>query len=152
MVRVRPSRLGEDQRTIAIWRASVDATHDFLTPEDRLAIDAEAQAYLGSARLWVAVDPRDRPLAFMGLDQGRLESLFVDPAHRAQGVGRTLVSFAAFLHPILETEVNAQNEQAVGFYRRLGFVEVRHAPTDDQGRPYPIILMRLETAPGSSGS
>jgi putative acetyltransferase len=79
----------------------------------------------------------------MGLDVERLEALFVHPQHRGKGVGRTLVSFAATLHPVLDTEVNAQNEQALGFYRRLGFVEIGYSPLDGQGRAYPLIRMRL---------
>jgi putative acetyltransferase len=143
MFEVRRNRLDEGQRIVSIWRAAVAATHKFLSPEDRKEIDAEAQAYLLSAALWVAVDPPDQPVAFMGLGVRRLEALFVHPKHRGKGIGRTLVSFAATLHPVLGTEVNAQNEQALGFYRRLGFVEIAYSPLDGQGRAYPLIRMRL---------
>lgn len=79
----------------------------------------------------------------MGLGVERLEALFVDPQHRGKGVGRTLVSYAATLYRVLDTEVNAQNEQALGFYRRLGFTETGYSSTDGQGRSYPLIRMRL---------
>ena len=143
MFEVRPNRPDEGQRIVSIWRAAVAATHGFLSPEDRKEIDLEAQAYLLSAALWVAVDPQDQPVAFMGLGVERLEALFVHPEHRGKGIRRTLVSFAATLHPALDTEVNAQNEQALGFYRRLGFVEIGYSPSDGQGRAYPLIRMRL---------
>lgn len=147
MFAVRPSRPKEGQRIVSIWRAAVATTHDFLPAQDRGAIDAEAQDYLLSTPLWVAVDLQDRPVAFMALGAQRpgaqsVEALFVDPQHRRKGVGRTLVSFAATLHPVLDTEVNAQNGQAVGFYRHLGFVETGYSPSDGQGRPYPLIRMR----------
>jgi putative acetyltransferase len=143
MFDVRPNRPDEGQRIVSIWRAAVAATHEFLSPEDRKAIDAEAQAYLLSAALWVAADPHDQPVAFMGLSVARLEALFVDPQHRGKGIGRILVAFATSVHPVLDTEVNAQNEQALGFYRHLGFVETGYSPLDDQGRAYPLIRMRL---------
>jgi putative acetyltransferase len=143
MFKVRANRPDEGERIVSIWRAAVAATHEFLLPEDRREIDVEAQAYLLSAALWVAVDPQDQPVAFMGLGVARLEALFVHPQHRGKGIGRTLVTFAATLHPVLDTEVNAQNEQALGFYRRLGFVETGYSPLDDQGRGYPLIRMRL---------
>ena len=54
-----------------------------------------------------------------------------------------LFSFAATLRPILDTEVNALNEQALGFCRRLGFVEIGYSPLNDQGRAYPLIRMWL---------
>jgi len=143
MFEVRQNRPDENQRILSIWRASVAATHKFLSPEDREEIDSEAQAYLLSATLWLAVDPQDQPVAFMGLGVERLEALFVDPQHRGKGVGRTLVSYAATLYRVLDTEVNAQNEQALGFYRRLAFTETGYSSTDGQGRSYPLIRMRL---------
>ena len=146
---IRPSRPGDRRRIVAIWRAAVNATHDFLSPQDRAAIDVEAGAYLMSASLWVAVDARDRSIGFMALNEGRLDALFVDPDHRGQGVGRSLVSFATARQPVLETAVNAQNRQAVGFYRRLGFVETGRSRTDDQGRAYPLIRMRLDVSAAS---
>jgi putative acetyltransferase len=126
----------------------VDATHDFLSPEDRAAIDPEAEAYLLSAPLWVAVNPAGRLLAFMSFGEGRLDSLFVDPQYRGSGIGRALVAHAAASHPVLDTEVNAQNAQAVGFYRKVGFVEIGYSQADDKGRPYPLIRMRLGPSAG----
>jgi putative acetyltransferase len=77
MFKVRANRPEEGERIVSIWRAAVAATHEFLLPEDRKGIDVEAQAYLLSAALWVAVDPQDQPVAFMGLGAARLEALFV---------------------------------------------------------------------------
>ena len=143
MFEIRRNRLDENQRILSIWRASVAATYEFPLPEDREEIDSEAQAYLLSAALWVAADPQDQPVAFMGLGVEQLQALFVAPQHRGKGIGRTLVSFAATLYPVLDTEVNAQNEQALGFYRHLGFTETGYLPSDGQGRSNPLIRMRL---------
>jgi putative acetyltransferase len=49
MFEVRQNRPDENQRILSIWHASVAATHEFLSPEDREEIDPEAQAYLRSA-------------------------------------------------------------------------------------------------------
>jgi putative acetyltransferase len=86
MFEVRPNRPDEGQRIVSIWRAAVAATHEFLSPQDRKEIDLEAQAYLLSAALWVAVDPQDQPVAFTGLGVERLEALFVHPEHRGKGM------------------------------------------------------------------
>ena len=42
-----------------------------------------------------------------------------------------------------EVSVNEQNRQAVGFYERMGFVVLRRTPTDEDGRPYPLLYMGL---------
>lgn len=65
--------------------------------------------------LWFAVDEQDHPLAFMLLDQGHMEALFVDPAFRHRGLGAALVRHGLTLHPEMSTDVNEQNAQAVGF-------------------------------------
>ncbi len=142
MTIIRPFQSDEGARAIEIWRAAVDATHDFLTPEDRHAIDAMVCGFLPNAPLWIAADESDYPIAFMLLDEGHMEALFVDPAHRGTGVGAALVRYALALHPTLTTDVNEQNAQAVGFYERMGFRRTGRSEVDGQGRPYPLIHLK----------
>jgi putative acetyltransferase len=139
MIRIRPSRPADAEAVLAIWRAAVDATHDFLAPADRRAIDDLVQGLLPTAPLWLAVDEGDRPLAFMLLEAGHMEALFVHPARHGQGVGSKLVRHALELCPFMTTDVNEANAQALGFYERLGFTRTGRSPLDGQGRPYPLI-------------
>ncbi|MBY4636458.1 acetyltransferase [Sphingopyxis sp. XHP0097] len=139
---MRASVPGDGAAVLQIWRDAVDATHDFLSAADRKAIDAEVADFLPSAPLWLAVDGADRPVGFMLLNGAHMDALFIAPAHRGKGVGRMLVLHALARVPGLSTDVNEQNDQAVGFYRRLGFVPVGRSALDGQGRPYPIIHLR----------
>ncbi|PVM83786.1 acetyltransferase [Caulobacter endophyticus] len=142
MTRYRQSTPADGDRVVEIWRRAVDATHDFLSPEDRAAIEAEVQGFLPTAPLWLAVDENDVAAAFMLLDGAHMEALFVDPDRRGTGVGRGLVTLALERHPVLTTDVNEQNGQAVGFYARMGFVPTGRSETDGQGRSYPLIHLR----------
>jgi putative acetyltransferase len=144
MIKIRPSRPDEGSRVIEIWRGAVDATHDFLTPEDRIALDAMVCDVLPQAPLVLAVDENDAPQAFMLLSEGHMEALFVDPAHRGSGFGTALVHYGLTLHPHMTTDVNEQNSQAVGFYQRMGFKPTGRSPVDGQGRPYPLIHLRYQ--------
>jgi putative acetyltransferase len=139
MVPIRLSRPADAERIIAIWRAAVDATHDFLAPQDRRALDQLICELLPGMPLCLAVDEADRPLAFMLIDNGHMEALFVDPVWHGQGLGATLVRHGLNLHPRMTTDVNEQNAQAIGFYERMGFVPTGRSPVDGQGRPYPLI-------------
>jgi putative acetyltransferase len=139
MIPIRLSRPADAERILAIWRAAVDATHDFLAPQDRLALDELVCAFLPQAALWLAVDEQDHALAFVLIDDGHMEALFVDPAVRGRGLGAALVRHGLGLHPRMTTDVNEQNGQAIGFYQRMGFVPVGRSPIDGQGRPYPLI-------------
>ncbi|HEY0594854.1 acetyltransferase [Sphingopyxis sp.] len=142
-MKIRASTPADGARAVEIWRDAVDATHDFLTPEDRVAIEDEVRGFLPAAPLWLAVDENDRPVAFMLLDGNSMEALFIDPSWRGKGVGKALVDHAVELHGAISTEVNEQNDQAVGFYRHLGFVPTGRSERDGQGRAYPLIHLHF---------
>ena len=143
-VTLRPSSPQDSARVIEIWQGAVDATHDFLSAEDRAAIEEEVRGFLPQAPLMLAVDGDDMPLGFMLVDSRHMEALFIAPEARGQGVGRLLVEAALAERPALTTDVNEQNAQAVGFYERLGFVATGRSDHDGQGRAYPIIHMQYK--------
>lgn len=139
MIKLRPSRPEDGPRVVEVWAAAVDATHDFLAPEDRAAIGREVETFLPYAPLMLAVDRRDRAVGFMLIQDGHLEALFIDPEHRDAGIGRQFLEYALAVHPTLTTDVNEQNDQAVGFYEHMGFERTGRSELDGQGRPYPLI-------------
>ena len=113
-------------------------------PEDRQAIDEMVCGFLPQAPLLLAVDAHDYPQAFMLIDNGHMQALFVDPACRGTGIGAALVRHGLALHPRMTTDVNEQNDQAVGFYERMGFKRIGRSALDDQGRPYPLIRLAYQ--------
>ena len=141
---IRRSRPEDGDLLLSIWRSSVAATHSFVSPGDLVAIDLEVQRFLPTASVWLALNHEGRPIGFMGLADGSIESLFVAGAELRRGAGRALVEFAKQTAARLATVVNEQNEQAVEFYRHLGFRIVGRSPTDDEGRPYPVLYMDWE--------
>ena len=146
MFKIRESRPHDGHRTIEIWCRAVDATHHFLSGEHRAAIEQEVRAFLPDVPLWVAVDAEDHPIAFMLIAEGHMEALFVDPAFHGRGIGAALVRHGLGMHPEMTTDVNEQNDQAVGFYARMGFRRTGRSPQDGQGRPYPLIHLAHQHA------
>jgi putative acetyltransferase len=100
--------------------------------------------YLPHHSFLVAVDGKDRVIGFMGMTGHEIDSLFIDPAHRANGLGRDFVAEAASKTTRLEVEMNAQKLQAIGSYEAMGFLVISSSPVDDCGRPCPIPRMRLQ--------
>lgn len=41
-------------------------------------------------------------------------------------------------------DVNEQNTQAAGFYRKMGFTAFRRDALDDQGNSFPILRMKRD--------
>lgn len=144
MMTIRHSRPGEGERAVEIWRRAVDATHDFLTPDDRRAIDEMVCGFLPAVPLWLAVDASDTPCAFMFIDNGHMEALFVDPACHGTGMGAALVRHGLALHPGMTTDVNEHNARALGFYEKMGFRRTGRSELDGQGRPYPLIHLAYQ--------
>ena len=66
---IRRSVHHEGEQLIAIWCRSVDATHHFLSAQDRTAIETQVRAFLPGAPLWVAANANDTPVAFMLLSE-----------------------------------------------------------------------------------
>ncbi|GAB6126662.1 GNAT family N-acetyltransferase [Humidesulfovibrio idahonensis] len=82
-------------------------------------------------------------LAFMGVAGQRLEMLFVRPGNFRQGLGGRLVRHAVRALGVREVDVNEQNPGALAFYQRLGFQIVGRSAVDGQGRPFPLLHLRL---------
>ena len=144
MPTIRPSTPSDAAVLADIWRASVRATHDFLSAEHFAEIEAlVADHYVPHAPLWV-IDVDGSPAGFMGLTGAHVDALFIDPRRRAQGLGRAMIVHAQGLEGSLTVDVNEQNPQAVGFYERMGFVLHGSSALDDAGRPYPLLHMRQE--------
>ena len=122
----------------------VRATHLFLSDgEVRSIREYVPQALLGAAHLLVAEDEAGAPAAFMGVEDGALEMLFIDPEERGKGLGRRLLRLGIESCGVRRLTVNEQNPQAVGFYEHMGFEAFARSETDEQGNPYPILYMRL---------
>lgn len=130
---------------VTIWRSAVDATHDFLSPQDKTDIETKlASDYFPQVDIFVA--ERDGlVVGFVGIADQYLEMLFVHADSRSRGVGTALLSLVTDHYGVRSVDVNEQNSQAVEFYKRRGFVVEGRSEEDDQGRPYPILRLRLTT-------
>ena len=131
-------------RLTTLWEASVRASHHFLTEEDIYEIKTYVPQVLTSVEhLIVAYDSAMQPTAFLGVDNSRIEMLFVAPESFGQGIGRALISYARDTYQATQVTVNEQNPAAVGFYEHLGFKTVKRTDHDEQGRPFPLLYMEL---------
>ncbi|HWR84880.1 MAG TPA: acetyltransferase [Rhodoglobus sp.] len=142
-VALRAARADDHDALLAVWRGAVEATHDFLTPDD-VAFYAEAVArYLPvMSDLRVAADAGDRPVGFLAQDGGEIHMLFVAPQAQGGGIGTALLEDVAREHPVLRVDVNEQNPSGRRFYAARGFEQVGRSETDGEGRPFPLLHLR----------
>ena len=82
-VEERTPRLVE--QLVDVWEASVRATHLFLSANEIAEIKRYVpQALMGVAHLVVAERDDGAPAAFMGVQDGKLEMLFLAPEERGK--------------------------------------------------------------------
>lgn len=129
---------------VGLWDKSVRASHHFLAEVDiRHLTPFVGEAIRGVETLLVMYQG-NRPLAFMGVENRKIEMLFVALGCFGNGFGKQLVRIAIEQYGVCYVDVNEQNPQAEGFYRHLGFRTFERTETDGQGNPFPILKMKLE--------
>lgn len=127
-----------------LWERSVRATHHFLREENiQYFRPLILNNYLDAVELSCIRDEQNNILAFMGVLNGKIEMLFVDPVQRGTGLGKALVLHALNDLGVTKVDVNEANEEAVGFYKKMGFVQTGYAELDGSGKPFPLILMSV---------
>jgi len=128
---------------IELWELSVKASHLFL-PEDYLQrIKRLLPLILPTVKLFVHLDKDQKTITgFLGVSEEKIEMLFIHPAKRGEGIGTLLNNFAVEQLGTNRVDVNEQNEQAVTFYKKLGYKIIGRTEVDGLGKPFPILQMK----------
>lgn len=143
-INIKNRNLSLIEKLIDVWKRSVRETHLFLSNEEIEEIKNFVPMALKSVpHLIIENDVNGVPIAFMGIDDGKLEMLFIDPRERGKGLGRKLLEYGITKYGVKEVVVNEQNPQAKGFYEHMGFKVYERSEIDEQGNPYPILFMKL---------
>ena len=133
------------EQLIVVWEKSVKVTHLFLSENEVEEIKKYLpQALNGIAHLIVAKNENGRPVAFMGIEEQKLEMLFIAPEERGKGLGKKLIRYGIENYSVNELAVNEQNPLARGFYEHMGFHVYKRTDHDEQGNPYPLLYMKLK--------
>ena len=120
-----PSLIG---KLIEVWESSVRETHLFLSNDEILSIKNYVPEALRNVEHLIIAE-EEEPVAFMGIENGSLEMLFIQ------------YGFDNF--HVNKVAVNEQNPQAIGFYEHMGSHTYKRTEHDEQGNPYPLLYMCL---------
>ncbi len=132
------------QTLSAIWFDASLRAHAFIGEErlreQRIMVET---IYFPTAETWVACHHAE-PVGFISLLDTFIGALFVAPERQGLGTGRALINHALALKGELSLEVYTANNQALSFYRSLGFEEIARRPVDDEGLPFESAHLRLK--------
>ena len=115
--------VARDEKTVAqlvdLWEASVRETHDFLLEEDVLSLQPQVeQALKDIEQLYGFRDEQGVIIGFSGVENGKLEMLFIAPEARGKGMGKRLVEHAVSELGITKVDVNEQ------IFRQFAFTSI----------------------------
>lgn len=127
---------------VKVWEKSVRATHDFLQETDiEFFRPLILNEYLSAVNLRCGKNDAGDVVGFIGVADGNIEMLFLDPDCMGLGYGRALLEYAIGEMGAVKVDVNEQNPNAVGFYEHLGFKVIGRSPVDNMGKPFPLLHM-----------
>ncbi|MFY9071669.1 GNAT family N-acetyltransferase [Aliarcobacter butzleri] len=127
-----------------IWEDSVRATHTFLEESHINFFRPKIlNEYLYAVKLYVYKDEIGNILGFIGIDENKVEMLFIKSKYFKKGIGKKLLEYVIKNHNINELDVNEQNPNAVNFYKYMGFEVINRSEKDGFGKPFPLLHMKL---------
>lgn len=130
---------------LEVWENSVKATHLFLSNEEIENIKKYVpQAISEISHLIIVENDNNIPIGFMGIENQKLEMLFITNNERGKGFGKQLINYGIENYNVNELAVNEQNLNSKKFYEHIGFKVYKRSELDEQGNPYPILYMILE--------
>jgi len=129
---------------LAVWERSVLATHHFLKPEDFIEIKQFLQKFNFNDLNVFCVITTDKIAGFIGIHKLKIEMLFIDPSHFGKGFGKVLLQFAFENFNVNLVDVNEENTNARIFYEKHSFETFERTDTDDLGKNYPLLRMKLK--------
>lgn len=141
---IRKSGTTDFTEIMKVWESAVKATHHFLKPEDfKFYKQMGTTKYLPVVDLYV-LQIEKMIIGFIGVSDNHLEMLFIDADSRGKGYGKIFLNYAIEHLGITTLDVNEQNEQALGFYKKMGFSIAGRSEKDVEGKDYPILHMELQ--------
>jgi putative acetyltransferase len=136
---------------IGLWESSVRATHYFLGDEEIEYFKRKIlEGYFDFVDLYTAKAADEKIVGFLGLNSEKIEMLYVQPDHMGKGIGKFLLLHAIQAKGVSKVDVNEKNQQAVGFYQKMGFKINKRNPFDAEGKPHAILEMELAQVPPST--
>lgn len=130
---------------LKIWESSMRDTHCFLTEEDIRNIRREViQGITQIECLSCFYDTNNKIKGFIGIEDKKIEMLFVDNKSIGQGIGKKLLHYATSRRKAKYVDVNEQNIQGFAFYSYMGFSIIDRSELDSKGRNFPILHLKKE--------
>jgi putative acetyltransferase len=127
-----------------IWKQSVKETHKFLSNDNVISLIPEVKKTIENIESLIIVKHNNNITGFMGIENNKIEMLFIKPCFFGKGIGKSLVEYGICSYDINCVDVNEQNIEALKFYEHIGFEVIDKSNVDNQGNPFPILHLKIK--------
>lgn len=121
-MKIRGYRNEDLKKIEEIWLKGNKEAHAFVSEEFFLKHLPMLEELLPKVTVLVS-EEEDTVTGFLGMEDGYILGLFVDPMKQGQGIGRKLLQEAKRKTDTLTLKAFVKNERAVAFYKREGFTQ-----------------------------
>lgn len=146
MISIRAAIDTDYSALLEIWRRSVEATHEFLTPADVDVIEQDVATYLPQMSDLRVAEEGGQLIGFIAIENDTVEMLFVEALAQGRGIGSALLASVVTGRESIRVAVNEQNPSGRNFYAVKGFTEIGRSETDGEGRAFPLLHLHLAPA------
>ena len=119
-MKIRGYRNEDLKKIEEIWLKGNKEAHAFVSEEFFLGHLPMLRELMPKVTVLVS-EEEDTVTGFLGMEDGFILGLFVDPVKQGQGIGRKLLQEAKRKTDVLTLKAFVKNERAVAFYIREGF-------------------------------
>ncbi|OIN06523.1 N-acetyltransferase [Oceanisphaera psychrotolerans] len=132
---IRQATPEDTDAILEVWLLASLQAHDFIPAAFWWQQQEEMRArYLPAAQIWVC-ECHGGIQGFVALVDNYLAALFVRPEYQQKGIGKALLAMAKSQRRWLSLRVYCENDAAVSFYRRHGFVIIEESLDPATGQP-----------------
>lgn len=119
-----------------IWKKATIEGHPFISKEYWLeSYKIVKEKYIPMAETYVYLE-EDEIKAFISILEGEyIGALFVDINYQGGGIGKKLIEHTKSIYDSLTLSVYKENEKAVNFYKKVGFIKESEKLNEETNRP-----------------
>lgn len=121
-MKIRGYRNEDLKKIEEIWLKGNKEAHAFVSEEFFFGHLPMLRELMPKVTVLVS-EEEDTVTGFLGMEDGYILGLFVDPMKQGQGIGRKLLQEAKRKTDTLTLKAFVKNERAVAFYKREGFTQ-----------------------------
>ncbi|WZL73072.1 N-acetyltransferase [Clostridiaceae bacterium 35-E11] len=143
MIKKLEVNVKEINKVMKIWKEATMKAHRFISEAYWLEnYNVVKEKYIPMAETYVYLEENEIK-GFISILAGEyIGGLFVDINCQGKGIGEKLITYTKDIYDKLKLAVYKENEKAVGFYKKMGFIVKHEQLNEETNEPEYIMVLK----------